>query len=245
MILFVFEGEKVEPLVFDSLHRLFLAEEKVCVVKYGRDLLDLHKRLEECGEDLIRVLHEQKYINVADGERLDTMFSQVFLFFDYDFQNKLGTDRVNDILKEMLSFFSNETENGKLYINYPMTESLKYTKEMPDRNYWQYTVSRQTCVKHKFKGEAELFAYSAARGFRFIDIKKIGEETARANWELLKLQNVSKANYVVSGQNTIPATKEEIAQPTIFAAQLDKYVLPNDCIAILNAFPVFLYEYLK
>lgn len=36
----------------------------------------------------------------------------------------------------MLDFFSDETENGKLYINYPMIESLKYTKEIPDANYW-------------------------------------------------------------------------------------------------------------
>lgn len=35
----------------------------------------------------------------------------------------------------MLDYFSDETENGKLYINYPMIESLKYTKEIPDANY--------------------------------------------------------------------------------------------------------------
>lgn len=63
------------------------------------------------------------------------MFSQIFLFFDYDFQNRLGTQKVNGILDEMLDFFSDETENGKLYINYPMIESLKYTKEIPDANY--------------------------------------------------------------------------------------------------------------
>lgn len=66
---------------------------------------------------------------------MDTLFSQIFLFFDYDFQNRLGTQKVNGILDEMLDFFSDETENGKLYINYPMIESLKYTKEIPDANY--------------------------------------------------------------------------------------------------------------
>lgn len=34
-----------------------------------------------------------------------------------------------------MDYFSDETENGKLYINYPMIESLKYTKEIPDANY--------------------------------------------------------------------------------------------------------------
>ena len=59
-------------------------------------------------------------------------FHRCSCFFDYDFQNKMGTQKVNNILYEMLDFFNDETENGKLYINYPMIESLKYTKEMPD-----------------------------------------------------------------------------------------------------------------
>lgn len=43
----------------------------------------------------------------------------------------------------MLEMFSNETEYGKLYINYPMVESICYTKELPDKDYANYTVSRE------------------------------------------------------------------------------------------------------
>mgnify|MGYP004669442269 FL=1 len=184
MILFVFEGGKAEPTVFDSIGKLFLSNEELCVVKCRHDLPTLYSNLKNNGYDLFRSLpFEENGIALPKGKRLDTLFSQVFLFFDYDFQNRIGTQSVNDILDEMLDFFNDETERGKLYINYPMIESLKYTKEMPDTDYWQYVVTREECVSHLFKGNAERFAYAKAKAFRFIDLVRTGKEIVKKNWE--------------------------------------------------------------
>lgn len=49
----------------------------------------------------------------------------------------------------MLTLFADETENGKLYINYPMIESIRYTKELPDTDYANYIVSREECKDFK------------------------------------------------------------------------------------------------
>ena len=97
----------------------------------------MYSNLRANGYDLFRSLpFEDNGVILPKDKRLDTLFSQVFLFFDYDFQNRIGAQKVNNILDEMLDFFDDETENGKLYINYPMIESLKYTKEIPDADYW-------------------------------------------------------------------------------------------------------------
>lgn len=246
MILFVFEGGKAEPTVFDSIGKLFLTNEELRIVKCRHDLPTLYSNLKSNGYDLLRSLpFEENDIVLPADKRLDTLFSQVYLFFDYDFQNRMGTQKVNDILDEMLDFFDDETGNGKLYINYPMIESLKYTKEMPDAAYWKYVATRDECAKHKFKGNAERFAYAQARAFRFIDLEKTDGETVRNNWEDLKFQNVCKANYLVTGCNTMPSEKSIIDQKSIFEAQKEKYVNPNDMVSILNSFPIFLYEYLK
>lgn len=98
---------------------------------------------------------------------------------------------MNDILAEMLDFFDDETVNGKLYVNYPMIESLKYTKELPDADYWQYVATREECVNHQFKGNAERFAYAQAKAFKFIDLAKNSEQAVSQTWEKLKIQNVS------------------------------------------------------
>ena len=48
----------------------------------------------------------------------------------YDFQNsQLSLDEINRRVEEMLKLFDDETDNGKLYINYPMIESIRYTRD--------------------------------------------------------------------------------------------------------------------
>ena len=70
--------------------------------------------------------------------------SEIYLFFDYDIhnQNKDGTfsyAELNDQLRTMVEFFDDETGHGKLYVNYPMVESIRYTKKLPDPDYHLYT----------------------------------------------------------------------------------------------------------
>ncbi len=246
MILFVFEGGSAEPKVFDSIGKLFLSGEDFRIIRCKHDLPTLYSHLKANGDDLFRILpFKENGIEIPERKRLDTLFSQIFLFFDYDFQNRIGLDKVNEILDEMLDFFDDETDNGKLYINYPMIESLKYTKEMPDNNYYQYVVSRGECVKHQFKGNAEQFAYAGAKGFKFIDLSRTKEANVIKNWDNLKFQNVTKANYIVSGSNTIPEHKENINQNAIFEAQKSKHVDVNMDVSILNSFPIFIYDYLE
>ncbi len=246
MILFVFEGGKGEPAIFESIEKLFLSNEELRVVKCGFDLPTLYSNLKKTGEDLFRSLPlKQNGIIIPDGKRLDTYFSQIFLFFDYDFQNKMGLQKLNQIIVEMLKFFNDETENGKLYINYPMVESLKYTKELPDEHYYEYMATRQECEEHKFKTNAEQFAYAKAKGYRFINLSRTAESDILLNWENLKLQNVMKANFILTSIKEMPAQKDSVNQYAIFKAQIAEYVDKTNSVAILNSFPLFLYEYLK
>lgn len=246
MILFVFEGEKTEPRIFETIDGLFLSNEECRIIRCGYDLPTLYSRLKANGEDLFRSLPFGKDgMGLPDGERLDTLFSQIFLFFDYDFQNRMGVERLNRILGEMLDFFDNETGNGKLYINYPMAESLKYTKDLPDANYHLYTVAKEDCTGHQFKDKAERFACKDAKGYKFIDLGRTPEEEVRRNWKILERQNVSKANFIVSGNNALPEGKDSICQKAVFESQKSKYVDAGGSVAILNSFPIFTYDYLE
>jgi hypothetical protein len=53
-------------------------------------------------------------------------FSQVFLFFDYDGQHG-KYEKYGEAIPKMLKVFADETEHGKLYINYPMIECIRDT----------------------------------------------------------------------------------------------------------------------
>ena len=147
-----------------------------------------------------------------------------------------------------MNLFDDETGNGKLYVNYPMIESLRYTKRLPDDEYVRYSVSREEC--RDFKRRADEFSYYPNWDFILLRNKRLGMEKhtaeVRANWEYLKEQNVKKANYICSGGYEWPATKDEVAQMNIFLKQKAKYQSGADCrIPVLNTLPIFLYDYFK
>ncbi len=65
------------------------------------------------------------------------------------------------------------------------------------------------------------------------------------NWQYLRQMNISKANLLITGANTMPLEKSVINQLSIFEKQILLYVKPNRSVAILNSFPIFIYEYMK
>lgn len=253
MILFVFEGEKREPLLYRTLEKLYFPKDNDNIIcSFGNNIYDLYNELAEYGNggDIVSLMRER----LAD--RGDTTLSgirssdiaETFLFFDYDFQNsQLPLDEINKRVAEMLTLFDNETDNGKLYINYPMTESIYYTKELPDNAYAHYVANREECKD--FKHIAKEF--SAYNGLDHIIFKK-GETPTKEkfikvkdNWQYLKQMNVCKANLITSNQYIMPTEKSAVSQLSIFNNQMAKYVKPSERVAILNSFPLFVYEYLK
>lgn len=74
---------------------------------------------------------------------------------------------------------------------------------------------------------------------------KTSAEDVRRNWHFLIQQNVCKANFIVSDRYEMPIKKDVIDQIAIFEGQQSKYVDVDETVAILNSFPLFVYEYLK
>lgn len=253
MILCVFEGAEREPRLFRTLKYLFFGESEVIVCSFGNNIYELYRQLQELGGDgdIVAILRE----NNADGLLEDVLlsdFSEIYLFFDYDFQNtNLSLDEMNERLKEMLDLFNDETNNGKLFVSYPMVESLLYTKKLPDEHFVEYTVSRSDCMGHSFKDLARSFSFYGSFDFielpdsRHHQLKKKEIEKVRANWVHIINQHTNKANYITSQSNSMPVNKEYVSQQRIFESQCLKYLCDEERIAILNGFPLFLFEYFK
>ncbi len=262
MILFVVEGKR-DDAIFESIQKLFFPKEKepfVCV--YKSDIYSLYSKIKKY--DLIGGVESVDTVSVLKDillERGDlslvainpSQISEIFLFFDYDFQNsRLSLEENNRHLEELISFFNDETGNGKLYINYPMVESVRYTKELPDEEYYNYTICRKQCKQ--FKNLSAEFSHYPSLDYILLandadepDIDKtLRYSMAKQNWLHLIKMNVAKANYICNENNDYPVSKSDITQLLIFGAQCSKYVCKEDCIvSILCAFPIFIYEYLK
>lgn len=128
---FIVEGEAREPLVIDNISKVFFSHGsfKIITLPAGKNIYMLWKKLKEddFDTDIIEVLREDsdELRNQLSNLNRDD-FSEVYLFFDYDaHQNNLGGYDDQNVIEQMLLSFDNETENGKLYISYPMVEALR------------------------------------------------------------------------------------------------------------------------
>jgi hypothetical protein len=263
MILFIFEGSRREPELYKTMEYLFFKKKKDTVIcSFCSNIYVLYQKMQASDfmENIVTVLQHE--LNGRPDNPLKAItnrevFSEVFLFFDYDCHNqdKEGTisfAMTNAHLTEMLSFFTDETENGKLYINYPMVESIRYTKQLPDADFNSYTVSVSSSAN--FKQLTDTFSYYGNLDFVAFRVNKKGDlktpdqtkiDAVKANWDILLQQHASKANFICTDKIGLPDKKSDIEQKSLFKAQLAKYIQPEQEIAILNAFPIFLYEYLK
>ena len=64
MILFIFEGNKREPQLFDSIQRLFFPKDNDTIVcSFGNNIYELYRQLEELGGDgdVVSLLREKYY----------------------------------------------------------------------------------------------------------------------------------------------------------------------------------------
>lgn len=151
-ILFICEGEKTEKKFCDLIiDRYFIDKKKPKeYVAFGANIYSLYDEMSKDRDlDIIELVREKAKLkkDKATYEKLSMGgFDEVYLIFDFDFHAPQYSFQK---LLEMAEFFDNETENGKLYINYPMMESFKHFKSIPDIDFNKYKVSKDECLKYK------------------------------------------------------------------------------------------------
>ena len=211
--------------------------------------------------DIVRLLKEEaekhpEVPNTLEQFEDSDAFSEIYLFFDYDIKKQDNNNREsleiqNAHIQEMLCYFDDETGNGKLYINYPMVESIRYFKNpLPDNDFYTYTADLFICKKFKqlanddsFYKNLDFITFKIKKNtLEICPVTEIKKKKMLDNWNFVKELHIKKANYICTKTNALPNQKTEICQNAIFKGQLEDYV-PNKKISILNGFPLFLYEY--
>lgn len=124
-ILFVFEGDKTEEQIITSLQKYFVNENTSIKCIYGAEIYQIYREIKNDEDlDTFNLLKERSQKNqeeLKDFIRED--FAEIYLFFDYDGHSSMANDKK---ILELLDFFKEETDKGKLYLSYPMVESLKH-----------------------------------------------------------------------------------------------------------------------
>lgn len=122
-ILFVFEGERTENLVVKSLEKFVLSGNIIIKCAFSADIYQLYREIDEDEDlDIFNLIKERNIGNIKMLEKYHRNdFAEIYLFFDNDAHASL-----DEKIKDMLAFFNNETDKGKLYISYPMVEAIRH-----------------------------------------------------------------------------------------------------------------------
>ena len=228
-ILFVFEGEKTEKQITNSLTEYFVNDNENTIVQcvYCNDIYELHKEIAQDTDldtfELLKKIGQNKKI-LSPYKRND--FAEIYLFFDYDGHD---TEADDDNVKEILAFFNEETAAGKLFISYPMVEALKHIPASIE-DFKDLKVPAKTNVRYK-----KIVGIEAQK-----ELKQLNKYTKKT-WTLLIDLHLKKMNFIVKDKYVLPT--ENTTQFDLFLKQLEKYITIDATVAVLSAFPIFLFDY--
>lgn len=202
--------------------------------------------------DVLKEMSRQAKSRLEEENLKASDFAEIYLFFDYDghaarFNEKtvheanelckrIGMEEIKnkwDLLERMLCVFNNETEEGKLYVSYPMIESIKeIRKKTADYQKLYIPLESAADYKHSFSGKSDYGNY-----------KTLTKEM----WDTACYASVKQASLIVWKKEKCSYEQfiNEITQLDIYHAQKLFYINMSGekLLAILNSVPLFLIEY--
>lgn len=136
--LFIVEGESDEPAFIKQLFLKCNKKEEYHTYSYRANIHMLAKELmnnyPDFDEDNIDIKLVLKSIESDENKKkiLDDNYNDIYLIFDFEPQHD---DLHFDIVKKMMVYFNDSTQQGKLFINYPMMQSYKHFSVLPDSTF--------------------------------------------------------------------------------------------------------------
>lgn len=168
-LLFICEGLQDEPDFLRHMMLKVFPDISYKIYSYRTTIHTLASRLKNEYPDFDDGYHDIRLI-LRDNERdqdlrdiLSGSFSDIILAFDFDPHH----DHPDfDTVRRMLAYFCDSTDMGKLYINYPMMQSYKHLKCLPDPDYinrkasprgYKELVGIESCMTDLQKYSYEIF----------------------------------------------------------------------------------------
>ena len=229
-ILICVEGAKTEEKILKHLFKIYDLALDYEIVSYKTNIYVLYQQMfaekDQDDRDLLQTLKEHE----RDSDKksiLDAHYSDIILIFDFDPQDGLFSE---EKINEMLVFFDESTENGKLYINYPMAEAFYHMPTIPDAGFQNRTVHIQTLIEHRYKA-------------------LVNTETVRNNYDMFATTK-SECDYVIIEHykkawkllNLKPEEKNFPSFLDVLNAQINNMKLSNE-ISVLCTCVSFILEY--
>jgi len=225
-ILFIFEGEKTEKQIADNLTKYFVNQNTNVQCAFCSDVYQLYDKIcKDPDLDTFSILKNRpQNASVLSGYKRSD-FAEIYLFFDYDGH---APEADNTVINDLVQFFNEETETGKIYFSYPMVESIKHSSS--SINFEHLKVSASVKIGYK-----EIVSKDGST-----DLEQLTNWT-ESHWKEVIALHLKKMNFIVNDDFIFPSNI--ISQHSIFVHQLNKFINADSTVSVLSGFPIFIYDY--
>lgn len=247
--LFVFEGSRTENILVKNLEKNFLGDRHAIKCVFDAEIYQLYRKIKEDEDntftmDIVSLLKERttKNAEILKDYTRDS-FAYIYLFFDYDAHSSMADD---EKINKMLTFFNNETEEGKLYISYPMVEAIRHYRDRESFKSLRVKCKRRNCpYKDNCSQKENCLNEPHYKEFVSKDSDKLllnVNSYTKEIWEKLITAHLCKANNLINDAFELPSVP--LSQENIFTKQLEKHI-NHKCpeVAVLSAFPLYVLDY--
>lgn len=241
-VLFIVEGEYTEKEILERIETVFNLDFTICCFK--ANIYALYKRLAELGfnADIKQVLSE---LHPSYSKALADKFVYTYLVFDFDAHHTKKQDNraLEKIvyanikrLQKMAMYFTDETDPtiGKLYINYPMVESLRACDKPFDPEYQNEYVTLQSIKDFKNYVGTKKMAQKRLDTYSTFDFKELTKMNIYKlayimldNWSSISYEHylhLSNESVILDKQtNIIKRTKQIAVLNTMLFMLTDYY----------------------
>ena len=231
-ILFITEGLTDEPTFLEKMFCIFHPNKSYNIYSYTTSIHTLVDKLfieGELDKNLdIRLTLKEKETNKEKRKILSQKYKDIFLVFDLDpHNNKVKFQEI----REMLNYFNDSSNTGKLYINYPMMQSHKHLKQMPDKEFKSKKIEISTLKNYK---------RIVGKQSKYTDITKYTYPIFMS----IIAHHIQKANYIINGRYSLLKVEEFIQWNNTQIYDKQMLVLKKERqVYVLNTFLFNIIEY--
>ena len=233
-ILLIVEGEVDEPAFIKRFFEVCHKNQRYAIYSYKTNIHELARNIKkdypnfDDGDSDLKLILKSYEKNESQRSIFEERYTDIFLIFDFDPQNSFLPF---DMIRRMINYYNDSTDQGKFYINYPMMQSYKHFSRLPDDEFYKVEINIDDCSRYKEYID-KISGFKDIRSYRY------------EIFVSLTVHHLKKLNYILTGEYVIPESDdyEKLSPLDLFDKQVDK-TKNAKCIYVINTSIFILIDY--
>lgn len=217
-ILIIVEGEKTDVNLMKKVIGTYPINDAYKIISYCTNIYALYQEMVTYGADNFDSIDLLLILKARENDErkkklFEAKYTDILLIFDLDPQDARYNEQVVIRLQE---YFSDSSDMGKLYINYPMVEAFYHMQSIPDYNFGERKVSMDELKNKQYKSRVQ-------RETRGGDYRKFA--TTKDQITIVIRQNLAKAQVLqheIIMDWTDPEVTDEVNHLAVLRVQLEQ-----------------------